>query len=229
MGTNMKYNEINQTIGEIVVSNPEAIQIFKEYSIDYCCGGNRLLIDVMKEQGLGEELLVRLEQARERRKDSYQVDRFDSMSPAVLSTYIEDTHHAFLRRSLPETADLLATILRVHGKNHMELFDVYRLFGQMKTDLEQHLMKEETMIFPEISEKSTKSEWIALMEEILREHEAVGDILRKLREVTDNYSIPEGVCNTFRQTYVNLEEIEKDLHQHIHLENNILFSEYRLK
>lgn len=226
----MNYKDKNVTIGEVVVAIPEATQIFREVGIDFCCGGHRLLVDVIKEQGVNEtDLFVKLEQAEEERKSRYrnQDNNFSQMSPAVLSAYIEDTHHSYLRHALPEAAELLNTVLRVHGKNHRELFELYRFFGQLKTDLEQHLLKEETILFPDFDEADENhEEIIKLTEEIITEHEAAGEILRELRRITKNYKAPADACNTFQKTYTILEEIEQDLHQHIHLENNILLQQY---
>lgn len=155
---------------------------------------------------------------------------FKSMDPTELSTYIEDIHHSYLRKALPEIAELLGIILREHGKSHPELFQVYCLFGKQKTDLEQHLLKEETMLFPALANRKTsKEELISLTKGIIDEHVSAEDALAKLREVTDNYRIPSDVCETFIKTYEMLEEVEKDLHRHIHLENNILLKEYDLR
>jgi regulator of cell morphogenesis and NO signaling len=168
-----------------------------------------------------------LQSAQEKRSNSYKDNNFTEMSPSVLTNYIEDTHHSYLRQTLPDIAELLATILRVHGKNHKELFEVYRLFGALKSDLEQHLLKEETMLFPELGEQERKQdEILALATDIIKEHEAAGEILSELRRITTDYSVPADACGTFQRTYVMLEELEKDLHQHIHLENNILLKEY---
>lgn len=228
--TNKYDTNTKATIGEVVVAIPQAAQIFGEFGIDYCCGGHRLLADIIREQGVNEiALYARLDQAQEERKKGYenQEKNFNEMSPTVLSAYIEDTHHSYLRHALPEAAELLSTILRVHGKNHRELFVVYRLFGQLKSDLEQHLLKEETILFPDLDQVDKHlEEIIELTAEIIAEHEGAGEILRELRLVTSDYKVPEGTCNTYLKTYSLLEEIEQDLHQHIHLENNILLQKY---
>lgn len=226
----MMYNNKNVSIGEVVVEIPKATEIFKEFGIDYCCGGHRVLAEVVKEQNIDREALYnKLELAYEQRKEEYQKfgNRFETMSPLVLATYIDDTHHGYLRHALPEALDLLSTILRVHGKKHKELFDVYRLFGQLKADLEQHLLKEETMLFPALENtKDNKQEVTTLTEIIVNEHEAAGELLRSLRHITKDYLLPVDACETFAKAYSILEEIEEDLHQHIHLENNILLKEY---
>lgn len=217
------------TIGEVAAQLPEASKIFDEYGIDFCCGGNRRLYDVIAAQAVNEADIIRqLSNALEERKGGYsgRTD-FNDMKAKDLSTYIEDIHHGYLRQVLPETAEILATVLRVHGANHPELYKVYKLFGTLKTDLEQHLLKEETMLFPALSDEDTPVKTrISLAKDIISEHVAAGDILGELRRVTEDYRIPEDACPTFMKAYELLEGIEKDLHQHIHLENNILLKEY---
>lgn len=226
----MNVKDKSNTIGAVVAELPKSMEIFKEYGIDYCCGGHRLLTDVIKEQNIArDEIYTKLQQAEEDRRNRYasHENNFKEMSPEVLSAYIEDTHHGYLRKSLPETAELLGVVLRAHGKNHKELFEVYRLFGKLKADLEQHLLKEETLVFPIVGEAENNLKEIkALTFEIIAEHEAAGEMLRELRIITKDYQLPEDACETFAKAYEKLEEIEEDLHQHIHLENNILFVQY---
>ncbi|MDF2871404.1 MAG: iron-sulfur cluster repair di-iron protein [Anaerocolumna sp.] len=121
----MNYRDINTSIGEVAAALPKATRIFKEYGIDFCCGGHRSLAAVMKEQGLPlNEVYDRLDQL----VNNTDIP-FDQMSSPVLSAYIEDTHHSYLRKALPEAAELLNTVLRVHGSKHRELFEMYQLFG----------------------------------------------------------------------------------------------------
>lgn len=226
----MNLLDKNISIGQVVTAVPKAAQIFQEFGIDYCCGGHRPLIEVVVNQKINKsELFECLDQAIADRQSEYEVynNYFDKMSPAVLSTYIEDTHHSYLRRELPEIADLLSTIVRVHGRNHRELYEVNQLFGRLKTELEQHLLKEETLLFPILdTTKDNMEEIKSLTSEIITEHEAAGEILRSLREVSGDYTLPEDACNTFMKAYSSLVELEQDLHQHIHLENNILLKSY---
>lgn len=228
----MNIMDRNATIGGVVAELPQAARIFSEYGIDYCCGGNRRLYDVIKAQEINEKAIYYdLEKALMERKRGYsnQSD-FTAMESSALSTYIEDTHHSYLRNVLPETAEILNIVLRAHGKNHPDLFQVYRLFGTLKTDLEQHLLKEETMLFPALSrEGATREEITILTTDIINEHVAAGDILSELRSSTNNYEVPADACPTFARAYEMLEELEQDLHQHIHLENNILLKEYDLR
>jgi len=226
----MKYQDKKVSIGEVVVELPKATEVFKEFGIDFCCGGHRNLANIIEEQKIDRAaLFAKLDKLYEERKAGYEEkgNRFEQMSAETLTTYIEDTHHVYMRKALPEISELLGTLLRVHGKKHAELFDLYRIYGVLKTDLEQHLLKEETMLFPDFEEvDENRQEIIALTQTIIEEHEAAGELLEKMREITNNYQAPGDACNTYVKTYRLLEEMEDDLHQHIHLENNILLKEY---
>jgi regulator of cell morphogenesis and NO signaling len=215
------------TIGAVVAELPKASEVFSKYGIDFCCGGHRSLAEVMEQQGIDKESVYNeLQALKEERESSYAGSEFTQMKVDALTDYIEDTHHSYLREALPEIAELLSTILRVHGMNHKELFEIYKLFGTLKTDLEQHLLKEETMLFPTMEDGGSEEQIKELATDIIQEHEGAGVILEQLRKLTNNYQIPSDVCATFAKTYEKLEEMEKDLHQHIHLENNILLKNY---
>ena len=134
-----------------------------------------------------------------------------------------------MRRELPQLSDLSTTILRVHGASHEELSKVHRLFHNLKMEIDQHLIKEEEIVFPLIrgyAENPTSSQLKRIIEvdsELMKEHDGVGDVLKELRKVTDQYSVPEDGCATYEMTYLKLKDMESNLFQHIHLENNILF------
>lgn len=151
------------------------------------------------------------------------------MSHSELIDYIVSTHHVFVKRILPELSELTTKILRVHGPSHSDLFKVHKLFHNLKTELEQHLIKEEEILFPMIKEYDEKSSAELLdrintvMKETEDEHETAGGVLKELRKVTQEYNVPEDGCITYCKTFDKLQELEADLFQHIHLENNILF------
>jgi regulator of cell morphogenesis and NO signaling len=219
----MKIHE-NATVGEIAALMPEALPVFQEMGIDYCCGGKRPLKEALDEKRTSIDQFESLVSAREagRKANAGRTD-FTAMSPAVLSAYIEDTHHEYLRKALPEIGAVLMRVLRAHGANHRELYDAYVLYGRLRSDLEQHLIKEETLLFPALTRGGEEAgEAARLAGEIVSEHEAAGELLRALREVTSDYAVPDDACPTYQKAYRLLPELERDLHQHIHLENNIL-------
>ena len=219
----MNINE-QTTVGGVAAGMPEAVPVFQALGIDYCCGGRRPLAEALAEKQVSAEQFVALVSAREAgRKENARRADFSDMSPAVLSAYIEDTHHEYLRRALPEIDRMLLAVLRAHGGRHRELFDVYGLFGRLKSDLEQHLIKEETLLFPALSKGGeAAADTRSLAGRIMDEHDAAGELLRTLRETAGNYEAPADACQTYRRVYEMLPEMENDLHQHIHLENNIL-------
>lgn len=227
----IKFNS-SQNIGEIVAEFPKAADIFKEYKIDFCCGGNRPLITAIKEQDLNEdEILNKLNNMYEAFANEMDKtgENWKEASTEELIDQIINKHHAYLWTALPQISKLTTLILRVHGANHPELSKVHKLFHTLKMELELHLAKEETIQYPAIKKylesnsETDLNEAIKVINELEEEHTEAGNILKELRIVTNDYKIPADVCETFEATYANLKEMENDLFQHIHLENNILF------
>lgn len=220
-----------QPVGEIVSIMPQASEIFKKYKIDFCCGGNRPLSDVLSELNLNEDELLKEihDKLNEISSEKEVFIDFRKLTSSELIDHIENTHHAYTKKVLPELGELTTKILRVHSMNHEVLFKVHKLFSSLKADLEQHLLKEEEMLFPLIKkyDKNPSKQLLEKIGEIIKEtedeHDSAGDVLKELRKITDDFEVPEDGCNTYLLTFKLLEELESDLFQHIHLENNILF------
>lgn len=228
----------SQTVGEIVTKFPKAADIFKEYKIDFCCGGHRPLATAIKEQGLNEtEVLNELNSSYEKSlQEMSKADKnWQDVSVRELVDQIVNKHHAYLWSELPKISELSTLILRVHGPHHPELTKVHKLFHTLKMELESHLTKEETVQYPAIKKyletdsESDLRQANQIIDELEEEHTGAGDILKELRNVTHDYKIPDDVCETFELTYGKLQELEADLFQHIHLENNILFPRLKAK
>lgn len=231
-----KYFDKNQRIGEIAAIFPKATDIYMEYNIDFCCGGDRPLEVALKEQNINaEEILEKLNTAYEefKSKEAEDID-WRTASMKDLIEYIVNKHHTFMKNELPLTGNLLSKILKVHYIDHGDMLSkLNRLFNSLKAEIEEHLIKEEELLFPAIIEyeKNPSSELLdkalKTMKETEDEHENAGDILKEMRKITNGYKAPCGACSSFERTYQKLQDIEADLFQHIHLENNILFE--RLK
>lgn len=225
-----KFN-LEDKIGDIVAVFPGASNLFLDYRIDFCCGGNRPLSVAIEEQKLDAGKIVgKLNESYVSYiKENKEYTEWAKESPIKLIDHILNTHHAYLKNELPRISELLFKILSVHGKKHMELFEIHKNFNIVRTELEEHLVKEEEFLFPLFREyEKTKSEEvrdeiIKTIEELEEEHTGAGDIIKRLRELTDHYSVPQDTCRTFETTYIKLMEFEKDIFNHIHLENNILF------
>lgn len=224
----------NDKIGDIVTRFPGASDIFYKYRIDFCCGGNRPLSVAIEEQNVDEDEVIKAvnNKYEEFKEKNSEFTDWAKESPSILIEYIINTHHSYLREKLPQLSDYVFKIMKVHGHHHEELFKVHKLFNNLRTELEGHLVKEEELVFPLIKayEKANDSEMrekaLKLIQELEEEHTGAGDIIKELREVTDHYHIPEDACRTFEVTYKELQALEADLFQHIHLENNILFTNF---
>ena len=228
----MNKLNINQSLGDIVAVYPGAARIFNKEGIDYCCHGNRTLESALVEKDINsKEFLDYINKSYDEflnSKEAYIDWRLED--PNKLIENIVDTHHAFTYRELNEIDQLLVKILKVHySHSGEELKTVHRLFGALKTELEEHLIKEEEELFPMIKEylinKSPKlrDEIMQFIGVIENEHTGAGHILQDLYRETNGYKTPEGACTTFNLVYKKLDALEKDLFIHIHKENSILF------
>jgi regulator of cell morphogenesis and NO signaling len=215
---------VTQPVGQIAAESLAAVRVFEDHGIDYCCGGAKPLQEACAERGLdASALLAEVDQA----KQSATADRDWSTAPAgELIQHILSTHHEYLRRELPRLAQRMDAVVKAHGDAHPRIVHplAHTLAG-LSAELEQHMRKEEMILFP-FMERGGPAPFgsvanpIRVME---HEHDSAGQALAEMRRVTDGFTLPEGACNTFRALYAGLEELERDLHMHIHLENNILF------
>jgi regulator of cell morphogenesis and NO signaling len=210
------------TVGRIAAENPRAAKVFARYGIDYCCGGGKPLGEVC--EGLGLEAATVL---REIEEEGAAIrasgERWDQAPLGDLVIHIMAAYHRPLDTELPRLEALAAKVLEVHREKQPEMLaELLAVFRGLKTELEDHMAKEEEILFPMIrkGEGMLADGPIAIMEE---EHEAAGAALRRLRELTGDYQVPAEACNTWRALWHGLAALEGALHQHIHLENNILF------
>lgn len=227
----MSTFQIHDTVGAIVARRPALSRVFEQQGIDYCCGGKKALDQVCREKGLDPaELLAKLEASASAPTDELVVDPV-AMSLAELADHIEQTHHAYLRRELPRLDAMTEKVASVHGDKDARLAEIRRTFRALSSELTSHTMKEEQVLFPTIRQLDASktaptlhcgslANPIAQME---HEHDEAGSALERLRMLTDGYTPPEWACNTYRAMLDGLAHLERDLHQHVHKENNVLF------
>ncbi len=216
-------DRMNRTIGSIVAETPEAAAVFRRHGIDFCCGGGRMLGEAVAESGTDAATLgAELDAAAARAAVSSEAIDFRALSAQELVDHIEARHHAYLEEALPEISERLNAVLRAHGRSHPELFQVHGVYGALRTDLEQHLAKEETLLFPAVAQGRPDAAARVLAQVIRDEHTAAGEALRTLRRLTVDFAVPDDACPTYRRLLKDLETLESDLFQHIHLENNLL-------
>lgn len=226
--------EGEETLGEIAVKDLKKAQIFKKYGLDFCCGGKKTVKEACAEKGLD---VTKVEQ------ELQQADKVVSSKPLpyndwsldFLADYIVNTHHSYVSKILPDIRTYSKKVQGVHGNRHPELTRVNELVEAINDELTAHMMKEEKILFPYIKElvynkshsgSSAPSQFGSVQNPIRMmetEHETVGNNMAEIRELTENYTLPQDACASYSLLYRMLEEFEDDLHLHIHLENNILF------
>lgn len=209
-------------VGELVAEDFRRAGVFSRYGIDFCCGGGISLTEACRRLGLDPQEVARELTAAERSSTQPTAHRFNTWSPAFLADYIVNEHHTFVRENLPVLLAFTQKVARVHGADRPALVVVAGLVEELAREMEAHMASEEEVVFPRI--KSGEGEPLeSLIEQMEDEHDHAGEIMRQIRQVTDDYALPEGACNTYRASFAKLEEFEADLHIHVHLENNVLF------
>lgn len=225
-----------RTVKELAIANPSATRIFEELGIDNCCGGNKSLEEACAAMNLDmEKVLDSLEEA-EKVTRAGQPDRNWQNEPlSELIEYIKSQHHKYVREETARLRLLFDKVCSAHAENHPELLKLRDSFSGLAQELATHLMKEEMVLFPYIVRMEeakiqgepllpapfgTINNPVSMM---VSEHDSAGAVLRGMREASSGYSSPPDACVSFRTLYQALAAFEADLHQHIHLENNILF------
>lgn len=221
-----------KTVADYVTENIKTAHIFKKHGIDFCCGGNITIEKACAKKNVNQLILEKELSEVDVVKDL--IEDYDKWELDFLMIYIENVHHTYVRESLPIISQYANKVAKVHGHHYEEVVIINQLFHEVANELISHLQKEEQVLFPFIKQLVTaKKEGsknitppfgtvnnpINMME---HEHENAGDVFKEIARLTNNYTTPTEACNTFKALYAKLEEFEQDLHQHIHLENNIL-------
>lgn len=218
------------TVGQLVVECPSRARLFERLGIDYCCGGKKPLAQACREKGLDYGAVVQ-ELENEQAALAQAERNWGSASLTDLCDHIEQTHHAYLKQELPHLEFLTNKIAVRHGDSRPALVQVRQVFAALKAEMDSHMMKEERILFPLCRQLDTLDELPSSrcgsignpIEVMIREHEHAGDALAQIRVLTEDYKCPSDACNTYRATFDSLQRLERDLHEHVHKENNILF------
>ena len=229
-----------KTVRELALEQPGATRVFEKLGIDYCCGGNKSLQEACRAANLSlDDVLGSLAAAVHSAQPSPRAPRgngdWQTDPLADLIAHINRSHHKYTRDEIARLGPLFAKVCSVHGQNHPELLAMQNTFHALAQELTMHMMKEEMVLFPYIVRMEeavlTKDELlpapfgsvqnpVAAME---HEHDSAGNALRALRQASNDYTAPADACISYQTLYKALLTFEADLHQHIHLENNILF------
>jgi regulator of cell morphogenesis and NO signaling len=227
---------VEKTVRELALENPAATRVFEKLGIDYCCGGNKSLEEACRAANLSMDAVIDSLEMADHSARAVQPDHAWQTEPmADLISHIKTTHHKYTREEMARLAPLFDKVCSVHGQNHPELQQVRASFRGLVQELTTHMMKEEMVLFPYIvrmeeafiqkepvlpSPFGSVQNPVSMME---HEHDSAGNALRAMREASSGYTAPTEACISYQTLYKALADFETDLHQHIHLENNILF------
>ncbi len=221
------------TLRSIALAQPATIRVFERFHLDYCCGGNRSLAEACNQKALDiETVLTALAEATNATEPARD---FTQATPSELIQHIVKTHHAYVRAELPRLMALAEKVAAKHGPTHPEYIQIERHLLQLDGELINHLTKEEIVLFPYIEALERRRNGqgpvphacFATVESpiqaMLNEHEAAGALLEEMRSSTQGFAPPAGACPTLIGLLDGIDAFEKDLHRHVHLENNLLF------
>lgn len=226
----------NMTVREVAMELPQSTRVFEELKIDYCCGGSQPLARACASAGVDvENVMERLAEVTQRTSQNDGALDFQNALLPELITHILETHHVFTKKEIDRLQMLADKVLAAHGGNHPELVHLGELITRLCADLKPHMFKEEQILFPyiiamtEAADQKRTAPFAPFrtvnnpVRMMMMEHDNAGQILREMRKLTSDYKVPADACISYQTLYQALENFEKDLHQHIHLENNILF------
>ncbi len=215
----------DSTLGDLVAAEPAAARVLDRFGLDFCCHGDRTLDDACATAGIDR---AEVEAALDTVIHDTDIG-WATLDPPALAAHIVETHHRYLHEELPLLDALADKVLHMHGARHPELVEVRRLVGELRADLEPHLMKEEQILFPAIAALAAGEREFPFgsIENPIRmmnaEHDRDGELLRQLRAATAAYTVPDDGCASYRSLYERLEALEGDIHVHILKENHTLF------
>ncbi|MGV8846422.1 iron-sulfur cluster repair di-iron protein [Tessaracoccus sp.] len=218
--------DVNMPLGELVTADPRRSRILERFGLDYCCHGDHTLSEATSAAGLD---LTEVQAALELVGATPPVTTEPARANSALAHDIIDSHHAYMWEEMPRLQALVDKVHAVHGAQHPELGEVRSIYAEAIAALDPHMTTEERVIFPAISRMEKRQvpdlngSLAEPIQQLRDEHEVVGDLFKRLRTLTDGYAVPEGACNSYRGMLTGLEEMELDLHEHIHKENNVLF------
>ena len=232
--TESKMDYLEMKVKDIVTENFRTASLFESSGIDYCCNGNQLLKEALEKNKIpGNKFTVELNKVNQ--STGTEIPRYNDWDLIFLAQYIITNHHAYVKNAIPRITALLQKLQTAHGSKYSYIADIQNSFSRVADEMTSHMIKEERMLFPlikylaetQIFNEKPKTRGFGTIKNPIRqmeaEHVSAGGATETIRTLTNNYTLPKDACTTFKVTYKELDEFEKDLHKHVHLENNILF------
>ncbi len=223
-----------QTVREIAQAQPASVRVFEQFGIEYCCGGHKPLAEACTAKDIDVETVIAALEAASRSENAQMKD-WTKEPLRKLAEHIVRTHHAYCKDELPRLSGLAAKVVNAHGGTNPELAVIQAKLAELTEELTDHLAEEEVVVFPMIAKlEGRKANDAAGQAEsatsignplalLIEEHDHAGVLLAEIRSLSRDFIAPEYACTTYLAFYDGLREFERDLHRHVHLENNILF------
>lgn len=217
----------DRTVGELVAERPGRSRVFQSFNIDFCCQGGLTLRNACDRKSVPLATVIEQLEAELADKSTPTNHNPANLPPDRLAEYIFQTHHRFLWDELPRLHAMSERVARVHGGHTPALVEMHEVFCRLEEELTTHMMKEEQILFPAIMDLAQQARGPASLDGpiacMLEEHTEAGEALERLRGLSHGFQPPGDACNTYRALFAGLEDLETDLHLHIHLENSVLF------
>ncbi len=226
--------ESSETLGQIAAKDLRKAEVFKKYGLDFCCGGKKTVREACEEKGI-DATKVEQELQHPGKLEATDRNAYNEWNLGFLTDFIINNHHSYVRKNLPELLGYAKKVAQVHGGHHPELLEIKQLVEEINDALLDHVEHEERVLFPyvkalvqaqsnQLPAKNTSPQKLKdLIGDLEKEHAFVGEAFDKIRSLSKNYKVPEDGCSSYQLLFKMLQDFEDDLHQHIHLENNILF------
>jgi regulator of cell morphogenesis and NO signaling len=224
----MPHLDRSATVARIVTDQPAAARIFQKRGIDYCCHGNVTVPEACLNGRIDSGALFAELEAALAANGARPEENPSGLSTAALIARIIDRHHGYLRQALPYIAPIMAKVARVHGPRNANLQHLDEAFRDLAASLGPHLEAEEEVLFPALMARHPDARFVEReVERMHEDHLAVGHLLARIRSLTDEFTTPEWGCNTYRVLMAELDGLEADILQHVHLENHVLAPRFR--
>jgi regulator of cell morphogenesis and NO signaling len=226
----MNTKQLTQTEEYITTMDYGNAEVLKNTGMNFNCDSNR----TFKEAGHKSEEQPETLEPSTAIKTGASV-QFNTCDTDSIIDHIINTHHRYAKENAVVIYNLSQKVAHRHSKNHPEFAALAAEIFFFLHDLLNHIMKEEKTLFPNIRQlmKSRKilgspvittfgamGDCVRLIKE---HHSAIEKELKALRELTDNYKLPEDACNLCGHLFKKIQEFENDLLIHVDLESNILF------
>jgi regulator of cell morphogenesis and NO signaling len=226
--------EGDETLGEIAAKDLRKAEVFKKYGLDFCCGGKKTVKEACAEKGLDVTKIEQELQNSDKTSFTARPLPYNDWNLDFLADYIVNTHHSYVKKTIPDIRSYAEKVAKVHGAQHPELLEINKLAQEVCDEMSEHMVKEETVLFPYVKHiAKTEGKGYVKFDSLenvqgpidiaVTEHELVGGNMDKIRQLSNNYQVPEDGCASYSYLFKTLDEFENDLHIHVHLENNILF------